>query len=102
MFSYLHTFVRTENTTHAYVHTQPTRKSKPPTIMGMSHRVAVEDLVGAHEIVERLGVARPQVVHDWRRRHSDFPQPIAQLKTALIWDWSEVRTWAVMTGRLSR
>ena len=60
----------------------------------MIRRVAVHDLVGAHEIAERLGVARPQVVHDWRRRHEDFPQPIAQLKTALIWDWSEVEAWA--------
>lgn len=68
----------------------------------MNRRVAVQDLVGAHEIAERLGVARPQVVHDWRRRHADFPQPIAQLKTALIWDWSEVEKWAKRTGRLSR
>ena len=66
---------------------------------GMIRRVAVHDLVGAHEIAERLGVARPQVVHDWRRRHEDFPQPIAQLKTALIWDWSEVEAWARKTGR---
>lgn len=68
----------------------------------MIRRVAVHDLVGAHEIAERLGVARPQVVHDWRRRHDDFPQPIAQLKTALIWDWSEVEAWAQQTGRLQR
>ncbi|CAB4365437.1 MAG: hypothetical protein F2681_14975 [Actinobacteria bacterium] len=68
----------------------------------MIRRVAVQDLVGAHEIAERLGVARPQVVHDWRRRHADFPQPIAQLKTALIWDWSEVEAWARKTGRLQR
>lgn len=66
----------------------------------MIRRVAVHDLVGAHEIAERLGVARPQVVHDWRRRHEDFPQPIAQLKTALIWDWSEVEAWARRTARL--
>ena len=65
----------------------------------MIRRVAVQDLVGAHEIAERLGVARPQVVHDWRRRHADFPQPIAQLKTALIWDWTAVRKWAEATGR---
>jgi predicted DNA-binding transcriptional regulator AlpA len=73
-----------------------------PTMSDMGRRVAAEDLVGAHEIAERLGVARPQVVHDWRRRHADFPQPIAQLKTALIWDWKEVARWAVKTGRLER
>jgi predicted DNA-binding transcriptional regulator AlpA len=64
-------------------------------------KVDVDDLVGAHEIAQRIGVARPQVIHEWRRRHSDFPEPIATLKTALIWDWVEVQRWAAMTGRLS-
>ena len=27
------------------------------------------------------------MVHDWRYRHGDFSQPVAHLKTALIWDW---------------
>jgi predicted DNA-binding transcriptional regulator AlpA len=62
-------------------------------------KVDVDDLVGAHEIAQRLGVARPQVVHEWRRRHADFPEPIANLKTALIWDWREIEVWAVRTGR---
>jgi len=65
-------------------------------------KVDPEDLVGAHEIAQRLGVARPQVVHEWRRRHADFPQPIATLKTALIWDWRDVERWAEKTGRLWR
>lgn len=59
----------------------------------------VDDLVGAAEIAERLGVKRPQVIHEWRRRHSDFPTPIAHLKTALIWDWREVDLWARNSGR---
>lgn len=65
----------------------------------MGKKIDVDDLVGAHEIAQRLGVARPQVVHEWRRRHADFPEPIATLKTALIWDWREVRHWATATGR---
>lgn len=65
----------------------------------MGRRVDIDDLVGAHEIASRLGVARPQVVHEWRRRHRDFPKPIATLKTALIWDWREVETWATSTHR---
>ena len=66
----------------------------------MGRKVDVDDLVGAHEIAQRLGVARPQVIHEWRRRHRDFPEPIAALKTALIWDWAEVKTWASKTDRL--
>jgi len=67
----------------------------------VGRRVSTEDLVGAHEIAERLGVRRPQVVHDWRRRHKDFPKPVAKLKTALVWDWREIRAWAQKTGRLN-
>lgn len=66
----------------------------------MGRRVDSENLVGAHEIAQRLGMRRPQVVHEWRRRHEDFPKPIATLKTALIWDWQEVKRWAEKTSRL--
>lgn len=66
----------------------------------VGRKVDPDDLVGAHEIAQRLGVARPQVVHEWRRRHDDFPEPIATLKTALIWDWRDVQQWARVTGRL--
>lgn len=65
----------------------------------MGKKIDVDDLVGAHEIAQRLGVARPQVIHEWRRRHADFPEPIAALKTALIWDWREISLWAKSTGR---
>lgn len=67
----------------------------------MGQKVDVNDLVGAFEIAQRLGVARSQVVHEWRRRHRDFPEPVATLKTALIWDWREVEHWARKSGRLS-
>jgi predicted DNA-binding transcriptional regulator AlpA len=66
----------------------------------MGRKVDVNDLVGAHEIAQRLGVARPQVIHEWRRRHADFPMPIAALKTALIWDWREIKVWAQSTNRI--
>ena len=62
----------------------------------------VDQLVGAQEIAEALGVARPQVVHEWRKRHPDFPQPIASLTMGLLWNWPEVEAWARKTGRLER
>ena len=35
---------------------------------------------GSCEIIaQRLVVTRPQVVHEWRRRHADFPEPVASL-----------------------
>ena len=39
------------------------------------------------------------VVHTWRKRHQDFPQPIAELQAGLIWDWNEIQVWLKTTGR---
>jgi len=57
------------------------------------------DLVGATEIARRLGLTRSQVVHTWRARYPDFPEPVAELAQALIWSWPEVEAWAIATGR---
>lgn len=57
-------------------------------------------LVGAHEISERLGLSHTQSVHTIRKRHKDFPVPVATLKTAMIWDWRDIEKWAKETGRI--
>lgn len=62
----------------------------------------MQDLVGAHEIAERLGLSHTQSVHTWRKRYPDFPEPAASLKQALIWDWRDVEAWARKTGRSVR
>lgn len=72
----------------------------PRTVPHMGRHIDVDDLVGAAEIAERCGVKRPQVVHDWRRRYPDFPEPVAQLRQALVWSWPDVERWARATGRL--
>ncbi len=60
------------------------------------------DLVGASEIAERLALAQPQTVHLYRRRYEDFPEPVAELRQALVWSWSDVAKWARKTGRLEK
>ena len=60
----------------------------------------MDQLVGTAEIAQRLGVKRPQVVHDWRRRHADFPAPVAELSSTLVWAWPDIEKWARKTGRL--
>ncbi len=65
----------------------------------MGRKLDVDQLVGSHEIARRLRVARHQVVHDWRRRHDDFPKPVLRLGQSLIWYWPEVERWATKTGR---
>jgi transposase-like protein len=48
--------------------------------------------VSTVEIAQRLGTA-PGTVHSWRRRHADFPEPLAAL-AGPIWAWSDVERWA--------
>jgi hypothetical protein len=62
--------------------------------------VDVSELVGAAEIAERLGISHPQTVHTLRRRHGDFPEPVAQLRQVIVWAWPDVEAWARRTGRL--
>jgi hypothetical protein len=66
----------------------------------MGRLVDSGDLVSASEIAARLGAKRPGVVHDWRRRHPDFPKPIARLALGYVWSWPDVEVWARSTGRL--
>ena len=66
----------------------------------MGRKLDADDLVGAAEIAERLGLAQVQTVHTWRRRYDDFPVPVARLKQALIWSWPDVKAWARATHRL--
>ena len=61
--------------------------------------VRVDDLVGTVEIAQRLGVRDHNVVNTWRRRHSDFPAPVATLRLGRIWRWDDVEKWARKTGR---
>ena len=65
----------------------------------MARKVDPADLVGAHEIAERMGLSFPNVVHTWRKRHPDFPRPVAELQAGLIWDWNEIQIWLKSTNR---
>ena len=66
----------------------------------MGRKVDVTLLVGAAEIAERFGLAQTQTVHAWRRRYSDFPEPVARLRRAFIWYLPDIEAWARATGRL--
>lgn len=62
----------------------------------------MNDLVGAAEIADRLNLSHAQTVHTLRRRHPDFPEPVASLKRAHVWAWPDVAAWAESTGRTYR
>ena len=57
-----------------------------------------EQLVGTHEIAERLGLKRIQRVHDWfRKEASGFPAPVRRIAGKggiLLWYWPDVEEWA--------
>jgi predicted DNA-binding transcriptional regulator AlpA len=55
-------------------------------------------LVGTAEIAAMLGVSR-QRVHQLTAR-DDFPQPVAVLASATIWEREAVEAWARDTGRV--
>jgi predicted nucleic acid-binding protein len=51
-----------------------------------------DDLVSVSEIAARTG--HPvNTIQSWRRRHSDFPAPIAQLAAGPIWSWGPIKDW---------
>jgi transposase-like protein len=66
----------------------------------MGRTVDLDDLVDASEIARRFGVQRHSVVHDWRRRHDDFPKPVFATTRTRLWLWPEVKAWGHSTGRL--
>jgi uncharacterized protein len=50
------------------------------------------DLVSVAEIATRAG--RPvNTIQSWRRRHRDFPEPVASLATGPVWTWPVVKRW---------
>lgn len=67
--------------------------------MARGRNVKVTDLVGVHEVAERLDVAAPSV-HVWRQRGVGFPEPAVRLAMGYVWAWPDVEAWARAHGRL--
>jgi predicted DNA-binding transcriptional regulator AlpA len=66
----------------------------------MKTMIRIDDIVGAHEISERLGGSQTSIVHVWRMRHRSFPKPVAVLHGGMLWDWNDIEAWAKKTKRL--
>ncbi|MBA9002815.1 hypothetical protein [Thermomonospora cellulosilytica] len=58
-------------------------------------------LMSGAEIAELARVQRP-VVSTWRRRHPDFPRPVAEERGQLLFDGTQIVEWLVATGRAER
>jgi predicted DNA-binding transcriptional regulator AlpA len=61
----------------------------------MVPRVDTENLVGAAEAAELLGLAQPNSVSIYARRYPDFPKPVVELPRSKVrlWRRSEVIAW---------
>jgi predicted nucleic acid-binding protein len=58
---------------------------------------AAVELVSVAEISARSG--RPtNTIQSWRRRHGDFPAPIATLAAGPVWHWPAVSRWIASRG----
>jgi len=55
----------------------------------------VESLIGIFEIAE-LAAVSPSAVANWRKRFSDFPNPLAELKSGPVFSESQVKLWLAM------
>ena len=66
----------------------------------MGRRLDIDQLVGAAEIAERLGLKTRQSIHVWRQRYPDFPEPVLKLSMGNVWNWPDVERWAKKTGRM--
>ena len=72
------------------MHGRP-RISETPAAYATDREVAA-DVVSVSEIAIRAG--RPiNTIQSWRRRHRDFPTPMAQLAAGPVWTWAPVRDW---------
>jgi predicted DNA-binding transcriptional regulator AlpA len=69
--------------------------------MIVDRRVRVSQLAGVDELAAELGVSR-DAIHKWRKRHSDFPEPVATLSMGMLWSRPDVIAWAKKTGRLAK
>lgn len=51
-----------------------------------------DDLVSLFEIAEMARVT-PSAVANWRKRHSDFPAPVAELRSGPVFRVTQIRSW---------
>jgi hypothetical protein len=63
--------------------------------------VPASDLIDSQEIADWLGVRR-RSVSQWLARAdvTGFPQPVISRPRLQLWSRTQVREWAVRTGRL--
>lgn len=72
----------------------PGRLSETVVVYGAAGAdvAATSDLVSVAEIAARAGRS-VNTIQSWRRRHADFPAPVASLAAGPVWTWAVVQRW---------
>ena len=67
----------------------------------MSPKVNTEDLIGAAEVAEILGLAHYNSVSTYLRRYDDFPQPLVDISNSRIRLWlrQDINAWRKTRGK---
>lgn len=65
----------------------------------MGRLLDVDELVTAGVIVNRMGLARIQRVHEMMRLQTPMPRPVYVGPRILLWHWPEVSAWAAASNR---
>jgi predicted DNA-binding transcriptional regulator AlpA len=56
-------------------------------------------LINASEVASVLGLAQREAIATYRRRYSDFPEPVIKKGTCVLWLLQDIEAWAKSTGR---
>ena len=61
----------------------------------MSPKVNTEDLIGAAEVADMLGLAHHNSVSTYLRRYDDFPRPVVDLPKSRVRLWlrQDINKW---------
>lgn len=59
----------------------------------------MQDLVGLSEIADMAGASN-QTVNNWKKRYSDFPKPVAQVKAGEFYDKELILKWLKRRGKI--
>ena len=57
-------------------------------------------LIGIPEIAEVAGVQRT-AVSNWRKRSTDFPTPVVETPSGVLFDLSQIETWLIENGKIA-
>jgi predicted DNA-binding transcriptional regulator AlpA len=62
----------------------------------MPRRVALIDLIDAHEVARILGLAHRNTVSQYQRRYADMPRPVLDLGTGRpsLWLRAQIERWS--------